>query len=319
MILNFDPQFSSVTKSLREVVYLKDKSKALKGHFNQTVGIIVRLGIILDEKFLSKFKQLQFIGTVTTGTDHIDEKYCQKKDIKIISLKREKSFLRTIPATSEHTWGLLLSLIRRIPWAFSSVCKGKWDRKDFFGHDLYNNCLGIIGFGRIGKRLSVYARAFGMKVIFYDVSKIKKNLKDIKQVSLKTLLKKSDIISINLPLEDFTRHFLKSEHFGLMKKSAILINTSRGAIINEDALLYALKYKQIAGAAIDVLEDEYKRGVISRKSPLIKYANKNRNLLITPHIAGSTYESMKKTEVFIVKKIERFLKKKVVKFKTRDE
>lgn len=309
MILNFDPQFSFVAKSLRETVYLKDKSKVVKGHFNQAIGIIVRLGIILDKKFLSKFKQLQFIATITTGTDHIDEKYCQRKGIKIISLKGEKSFLKKVPATSEHTWGLLLSLIRRIPWAFNSVCEGKWDRKKFFGYDLYNKYLGIIGFGRIGKILSVYARAFRMKVIFYDVNKIKKNLNDIKRVTLKTLLKKSDIISINLPLEDSTRHFLKREHFRLMKKNVILINTSRGAIIDQDVLLDALRLKRIAGAAIDVLEDEYRAGVISAKHPLIKYAKENQNLLITPHIAGSTYESMRKTEIFMAEKIARFLRK----------
>jgi D-3-phosphoglycerate dehydrogenase len=305
IIVNFDPQFIAASRVLRNVIYISNKKSLRDRHYNLAEGLVVRLGIILDKNFLAKFKNLKFIATITTGTDHIDEKYCRRRKVKIISLKGETAFLNTIRATPEHAWALLLLLLRKIPWVFDSVRKGEWERERFFGGELYGRCFGIIGFGRVGRILSTYARAFGMRVVFYDNRKIKAG--SIKQVSLDALLKSADIISVNLPLNNSTRHFLKIRHFRLMKKGAIVINTSRGAVIDENALLIALKRKIIGGAALDVLENEYKPKGITKKHPLIKYANSHDNLVITPHIAGSTHESMQKTAVFIAAKIKRFL------------
>jgi len=305
MILNFDPQFVVASKIVGKIVNLSSKEDISDVHYCDTKGIVVRLGTNLDGSFLSRFKQLTFVATITTGTDHIDEDYCK---IQVISLKGEVDFLGEIHATPEHNWCLLLSLIRNIPWAFQSVCAGNWVRQGFFGHELYKKCLGIIGFGRVGKIISNYALAFGMDMIVYDREMIPKDKYQIRQVTLDSLLKTSDVISINLSLDETTRHFLREEHFNMMKRSAILINTSRGAIIDEKALLYALEQKQIAGAAIDVLADEHIDSVISNSHPLIAYAKRHQNLLITPHIAGSTYDSMEKTSLFIADKIENFLR-----------
>jgi D-3-phosphoglycerate dehydrogenase len=310
MIINFDPQFIDSSKSLKDVAFIKNRAGLSDRHYTGAIGLIVRLGIVLDKVFLSRFKCLKFIASITTGTDHIDEKYCKERRIKIISLKGEKRFLQNIYATPEHTWALLLALIRNIPWAFDCVCRGNWSRINFFGRELHGKRFGIIGFGRIGKILSLYGHAFGMDVVFYDIRKIKGAGNFVRPLSLKRLLRTSDVISVNIPLNDKTRHFIKAKHFMLMKKNTILLNTSRGAVVDESALLKALRNGLIAGAALDVLEGENIKGKISKKHPLIRYAGKNRNLIISPHIAGSTYESMRKTSYFISKRIKTFLKKR---------
>lgn len=307
MILNFDPQFVDASEMLNDVILIGNKNDVSPEQFLNAIGIVVRLGTVLDRVFLSNFRYLKFVATITTGLDHIDITHCRENNIEIISLKGEAKFLSNIHATPEHTWGLLLSLIRKIPWAFQSVCAGNWDRQGFFGHELYEKCFGIIGFGRVGKIIANYALAFGMDVIAHDKEKIQEDKFHVREVSLDDLLKTSDIISINLTLDETTKHFLREKHFKMMKKNAILINTSRGVIIDEKALLCALEQKQISGAAIDVLENENMNSAISRSHPLIVYANKNQNLLISPHIAGSTFESMNKTAFFIAEKIKNFL------------
>ena len=307
MILNFDPQFVKASKMLADTVQMPDRESVADEHYCGAKGLVVRLGTSLDEDFLSRFKKLKFVATVTTGTDHIDEEYCRDNGIKIISLKGETEFLEGIHATPEHAWGLLLSLIRNIPKAYESVLGGEWNRNEFFGHELYEKRLGIIGFGRVGKILARYARTFGMNVVACDINKIEEDKFNLRQVSLESILKTSDVVSVNLSLNESTRHFLGGEHFNLMKDTAILLNTSRGAVVDEAALLYALENGQIAGAALDVLENENTKGTISNKHPLVAYGNRNRNLLITPHIAGSTFESMDKTAIFIAMKIKDFL------------
>lgn len=309
MIINFDPQFVDASKTLDNVLHVTDKKEISNEHYISTIGIVIRLGITLDKEFLSRFNRLNFVATITTGTDHIDTQYCKKEGIQLIALRGHTEFLEKIHATPEHTWGLLLSLMRKIPWAFDSVRKGKFDRRDFFGRELYKKCLGIIGFGRVGKILAKYAQSFGMDVIVSELREIEEDVFEVKSVSLEKLLKTADVISINLPLNKSTRHFLKEEHFKLMKKNVVLINTSRGAIVDERALLVALENNDIAGAALDVLEHENLAHGISSEHPLIKYARSNQNLLLSPHIAGSTIESMEETSSFIAQKIKEFLQK----------
>jgi D-3-phosphoglycerate dehydrogenase len=309
MILNFDSQFIEASNILEDVINITDKKDITDELYEKADGLVVRLGVVLNSEFLSRFKDIKFVATITTGLDHIDLEFCNNNNIHIISLKNEIEFLQKIHATPECTWGLLLSLMRRIPWAYESVLDGRWDRNSFFGNELYGKCFGVIGFGRVGKMLGRYASAFRMSVNAYDIKIIEDHDYKVSQVSLETLLKTSDIISINLHLNKETKYFLNDKHFKMMKKSAILLNSSRGALIDEKALLNALEQKQIAGAALDVLADENVEGVISDKHPLLSYASRNDNLLITPHIAGSAYESMKSTAIFIAEKIRSFYRK----------
>ena len=270
-------------------------------------GIICRLGINFHRDLLRRFNRLRFIATVTTGLDHIDLNYCKQNEIEVLSLKGETEFLSHITATPELTWGLVLSLIRKIPDAHVSVKTGVWSRKQFFGHTLANKTLGILGFGRIGKIVGRYGYAFGMKVSAYDVVVDDYSEYPYSRLSMNSLLEQSDILSIHVPYDQTTKHLLGYDQLARLKRGAFLVNTSRGGVIDECALLHFLKNGHIAGVALDVLAAETDGTGISLSHPLIQFANQGGNIVFTPHIAGSTYEAMENTANFIAKKVLAFL------------
>ena len=164
MLLNFDSQFIEASNILENVINITDKKDITEELYEKADGLVVRLGVVLNSEFLSRFKNIKFIATITTGLDHIDLEFCNNNNIHIISLKNEIGFLQKIHATPEYTWGLLLSLMRRIPWAYESVLKGRWDRNSFFGNELYGKCFGVIGFGRVGKPQSNLAVGIGISI-----------------------------------------------------------------------------------------------------------------------------------------------------------
>jgi D-3-phosphoglycerate dehydrogenase len=202
--------------------------------------LIVRLGFQVDQEVINAGPRLKVIVTATTGLDHIDIAYTRSRGIKVLSLEGETRFLNSIPATAEHTWALLLALVRRIPWDFRSVLNGEWDRDAFRGHDLKDKHLGIVGLGRIGKKVARYALAFGMKVRVYDPYKRGTVSSQVTQFgSLGKLLTSSDIVSLHVPLNSRTEGLIGEKEFDLMKPGTLLVNTSRGPVIDEHALLRA--------------------------------------------------------------------------------
>ena len=258
--------------------------------------IIVDLNRCWDANFFERFPKLKAVVSCTTGLDHIDTDYCREKGIKVISLKGETDFLQDVYATAEHTWALILSLIRKVPFAFDDVKRGNWDREKWQGCELRGKTLGIVGYGRVGQQVYGIADAFGMDVLFHD--------KKYDFYSLDKVLKTSDIITVHVPLDESTRGMFGAEQFAMMKPTSYFVNTSRGAIIQEDALLGALIEKKIAGAALDVVNDE--PNIYHALKMYIDWSDKH-NLIITPHIAGNTAESREKTQLFISHKIKEFI------------
>lgn len=271
--------------------------------------LLVGLGLKVDKQVINNAENLKIIATATTGLDHIDINYAKSKGIEIISLRGENEFLNTITGTAELAFGLIIDLLRLIHSAFESVKNYQWDRESYRGHSLCGKTLGIVGLGRIGKMMAIYGNAFGMKVIACDPHQDIKIFKDLncKKVDFDDLLKNSDIISIHVHLNNKTKNMFNSEIFEKMKNLAILINTSRGKIVNEDDLLYALENKKIAGYATDVLSGELDFDQDFNNHPLVEYARENNNLIIVPHIGGMTYESREATDIFIADKIKKFL------------
>lgn len=269
--------------------------------------MFIALQNTIDRLILDEAKRMKCIVTPTTGINHIDNKYAIELGIDIISLKGEVAFLQEISATAELTWGLLLSLLRDIPNSTQDVIKKcNWQRNNFYGNELKNKTLGVIGYGRLGKMVARYGKAFNMSVIAYDRNKISKD-KFVKFMSLEDLVSKSDVITVHLSLNDETKNIINENIFNQMKDGAILINTARGEIIDEEAFLFALNSKRIS-AAIDVLADEISldnNWLIKNK--LVQYAKKNDNLIITPHIGGVTYESVEQANLFMIKKLEKYL------------
>lgn len=268
--------------------------------------LIIRLGLQVNEKVLNSGQELLSIATPTTGLDHIDTEMADRLGVTVLSLKGERQFLENVYATAEHTFALLLSLIRRLPASFESVKAYQWRRDSFRGNELNGKILGIVGCGRLGSMVARYGLAFGMEVHAYDpyLGKLPHGINQAK--TLIELLNKSDVVTIHVPLNDETRGMFSESIFSTMKPGTWLINTSRGDVINEEALFDALKSGQLAGAALDVIQNEH--NLAQQKShPLVEYASSHDNLIITPHIGGATYESVEKADLFLANKIAKFL------------
>ena len=270
--------------------------------------LLIALRNTIDRSILEKAKKLKYIVTPTTGHNHIDCDFAEEQNIQIISLRGETEFLETITATAELTWGLLLSLMRHIPSAHQDVLHAHWDRNKYYGNELKGKSLGIIGYGRLGKMVAQYGKAFAMSVFAYDQNSFS-SCNGIEFVDLDMLLSRSDVICLHLPLNKNTNGMLDENQFKKMKDGVVFINTARGEIVDETALISALKSGKVSAAATDVLSDEVSLDVDWLKnSKLANYARNNKNLIITPHIGGVTYESVEQTNIFIIQKIERYIR-----------
>ncbi len=265
----------------------------------RVVGLFVRLKFYIDDNVIKNFRNLKFIISPTTGLNHLDTSAIAQRKISVVSLKGESEFLSSITATAELTWGLILSLTRLIPSALDHVASGEWDRDRFRGIDLAGRTLGIVGYGRLGHIIEKYASAFRMRVLIYDAAPSIPNFGE--NVSFEKLLRESDVVTVHVDVNPGSLSLFNERAFKCMKASALFINTSRGEIVDEAALLQALLSRQIAAAAIDVLRDE-QTGLPG--NPLLQSLPELKGrLLITPHIGGASFDSMAKTEDFIVKKV----------------
>ncbi len=258
--------------------------------------ILTRLNFKLNEEFLKDFSSLKYIISPTTGLDHIDFSYTQKKGIKVYSLRSHKEFLSTITTTPELAWGLLLALIRNIPKAVSSVSNYRWERDNFRGLQLGGKNLGIIGLGRTGKKVAEYGKAFGMNVFYVDPEVQSKEY--IKVSTINELVELSDVVSLHIHLTDETYHLISPVSIRQFKKGSVLINTSRGGVVDEQFILQEVNRGNLYGYATDVLEDELSD--IS-ESPVIQEMNKGKNIVVTPHIGGASTEVMNKCEEYLAK------------------
>jgi len=268
-------------------------------------ALIVGLRNSVDKEILHKGVKLKAVASSTTGTNHIDEQTAIKRRVRIISLKGETQLLKSVYSTAEHTFGLILALLRKIPFAHQNVLNGQWQNEQFRGCELFGKTLGIIGFGRLGHMVSKIGKGFGMEILVYDKAR-KKYPKGITNCSIEKLLANSDIVTLHLPLNIQTRNFMTQSRLKKMKKGAYLINTSRGALLDEMSLLALLNKKHLSGAALDVLRNEEKLNFKISTHSLVRYARQHNNLIITPHIGGSAREAIEKTEIFIAKKLKRY-------------
>lgn len=289
--------------------YLDLTQEELEKIISQYDILFVALGLNINKRVIDRGVNLKIIATATTGLDHIDATYAKLRGIEILSLRGEDEFLSTITGTAELAFGLIIDLLRFTPLAFGAVKNYEWNNQKFRGHNIYGKTLGIVGLGRLGKLLARYGNGFKMKVLAVDpnVSGEEMLKFNCKKVDFETLLSESDVISIHVHLAPETENMFNAEIFKKMKNTAYLINTSRGKIVNEADLLDALKNRDIAGYAADVLADELSFGGGFSAHPLVEYAKNNNNLIIVPHIGGMTYESREATDIFIAEKIKKFL------------
>jgi D-3-phosphoglycerate dehydrogenase len=312
-ILNTEPgRFSEQAKEALRKVGDVDEVEAdrahLLGHASDYNALFICLRNVIDRDIIERAEQLRYIATPTTGTDHIDMDAARARGVEVLSLAGETDFLRGVTATAELTWALLLAVVRKLPQAHESVLAGEWARDAFRGTELRDKTLGIVGFGRLGKMVSEYGKAFRMNVLAFDRSP-ERGADGVTFVSIDELLGRSDVVSVHLPLTAGTEDFFDAERFAQIKRGAVLINTSRGRVVDETALLDALKSGRLSGAAVDVLAGETSnRSDWLAADAMRSYARQHSNLIITPHIGGMTEESVERTNLFMVDKLARRLR-----------
>ena len=244
--------------------------------------------VFLSKKIIDKAFKLETICTASTGQNHIDVNYANNKKIKIISLRNNLKIIKKISSTAEHSFALMMASIRNITNAFEDVKKGNWRYLNHIGEQLNFLTVGVIGYGRLGKMFVKMIKPFTKKILIFDrYKKIDKN-NIIYKTNLNNLLKKSDIISLHIHADKENINFLDKKEFKKLKKKVIIINTSRGEIINEKNLLIFLKNNKKSKYATDVIKDEIKN---KRKNPILKSLSSNNQIIVTPHIGGMTNQA----------------------------
>ena len=259
--------------------------------------VIVRSRTKLTKDLIEKANKCQIIARVGVGLDNIDQNAAKEKNIRVINAVEG-----AMNAVAELVLGLMFSLAREIPRADREVRNGNWIKKELMGTELRGKYLGIVGLGNIGKRLGRLARALNMNIIGFDVAPIDEEFSKeigLMKADLGTLLASSDYVSLHVPLLDSTKHLINAEKMETMKNTARIINTSRGGVIDEDALYEFLKDGKLGGAALDVFEVE---PATSNKLSSLP------NFISTPHMGAQTKEAQSLAANVIAEKIIQILR-----------
>ena len=254
--------------------------------------VVVRSRTKITRELIEKADKCKIIARVGVGLDNIDQNAAKEKNIRVLNAVEG-----AITAVAELVIGLMLSMAREIPRADREIRNGNWIKKELMGTELKGKYLGIVGLGNIGKRLGRLARALNMNIIGYDVTEIDEEFSKevgLMKADLDTLLSSADYVSFHVPLLDSTRHMINADKLKLMKKTARIINTARGGVIDEDALYNSLKDGNLAGAALDVFEVEPATG-----NKLITLPN----FVATPHMGAQTKEAQLLAANVIAEKI----------------
>lgn len=263
--------------------------------------IVVRSRTKITKDVIDSAIKAKIIARVGVGLDNIDVNEAQKRGIEVINAGEA-----SVNAVSELVMGFMFALSRNIPIANNATKEGKWIKKDLMGGELKGKYLGIIGLGKIGRNVARLARGLRMNLIGYDVVPIDKNFtQEVSLITtdLKTLLESSDFITCHVPFTEETKHLINKEMLSKMKKDAFLINTSRGEVIDEQALVDCLKNKRIGGAALDVYEVE---------PPTNRELLELDNIICTPHVAAQTREGQELASTVIGEKIiQKLLEKQI--------
>ena len=275
--------------------------------------IFAPMGFVFGKKKIDQCPKLEIIGSPTTGLVHIDVDYAKTRDIAICSLKDQQDFLKAITPTAELAWGLILSVVRKIPWAHESVLHGKWIGKEFgkkTSRMLSNMRLGVVGLGRLGSWVAKYGKAFKMDVHYFDP--YVNDGRYVKCATFLDLARASDIVSVHVHLSKETENLIDRNFIQTLPKGAYIINTARGGIINEDALLEALNSGHLGGAGLDMLAGEhlpeFRESLADH--PLVQYARTHDNLVLTPKMGGATVDAWAMTERRVVDLIIQKLKRR---------
>ena len=257
-------------------------------------GLVIRSAVTVTKKILENANNLKVIGRPGVGVDNVDLQTATDKKIVVMNTP-----LGNVQATAELTMGIIHSLLRKIHLANQSMHNKKWEKKNFVGSELFGRTIGIVGFGNVGKKISEFSHAYGMKVLVNSASLSKDNEKTYKvsNSSFEELIKVSDIITFHNKLSEKSKYMINSQSLRLIKHDAIVVNCARGGVVNEDAVKQALLNNELGGYGCDVYESEPQKDSI--------FAGME-NVVMTPHIGAGTKEAQEKVAVQIAEQISNF-------------
>lgn len=268
-------------------------------------GLVVRSKVNIDSAFIDRVPSLRCIGRVGAGMETIDVNYAEAHGVRCLNSPEGNR-----DAVGEHAVGLLLSLLNNIARADAEVRRGLWQREANRGYELGPLTVGIIGYGNMGQAFAKRLSGFGCRVIYYDkyLDNLEK-LVDLERVSLETLQREADVVSFHVPLTEETHHYLDAEFIAAMAKPFYLLNTSRGAVVDTEALVAGLESGKVRGAALDVLEYENMQADGLGDVPeCVHYLQRSPRTVLTPHVAGWTVESKYKLAAVLADKMIEVLK-----------
>jgi D-3-phosphoglycerate dehydrogenase len=283
-----DQLTATVAEDARVVSVPPDADQVMQALVGADAYLDASMKVRITRPVIDAATRLRVVAVAATGADHVDAGALGDRGIPLFTLRGQTEVLRDLTPAAEHSWLLLMACARQLSLARDHVLEGKWNRLQFPGIMLKGKTLGIIGCGRIGTWMSRYGTAFDMRCIGYD-PEVKTWPKTIARVTLQDLLQQAEFVTLHVPLTDTTAGMLGRSTFEQMKPGAVFVNTSRGDLIDEDALLDGLKSGRIAAAGLDVLRGEPD----IESNALWNYARSHPNVLITPHIGGFSPDAVR--------------------------